>query len=80
MKQVLAGRDFRNLEPPSRRDSFLEKLSAWLNQFFQSVAKLHASSVWVGRVMVWGFTTPSSRITDVPTAPRFAKSWSTVLK
>jgi hypothetical protein len=55
MKQVLAGRDFRNLEQPTRRDSILEKLSEWLNRFFESVAKLHASSVWVGRVIVWGF-------------------------
>jgi hypothetical protein len=55
MKQVLAGRDFRNLEPPTRRDSFLEKLSYWLNRFIASIAKLHASSAWAGRVIVWGF-------------------------
>ena len=55
MKQVLAGRDFRNLEPPTRRDSILEKLSEWLNLFFQGIAKLHANSAWVGSVIVWGF-------------------------
>jgi hypothetical protein len=55
MKQVLAGRDFRNLEPPSKRDSFLEMLGDWLNRFFENLAKLHASSVWAGRVIVWGF-------------------------
>ncbi len=55
MKQVLAGRDFRGLEPPTARDSFLEKLSEWLNRFFESIAKLHANSAWVGRVIVWGF-------------------------
>jgi hypothetical protein len=55
MKQVLAGRDFRGLEAPTARDSLLEKLSEWLNRFFESIGKLHASSVWVGRVMVWGF-------------------------
>ena len=55
MKQVLAGRDFRNLEPPSKRDWFWEKLGDWLNRFFENLAKLHASSVWAGRVMVWGF-------------------------
>jgi hypothetical protein len=55
MKQVLAGRDFRNLEPPTRRDSFLEKLSEWLNTFFEGIAKLHANSAWVGRVIVWVF-------------------------
>ena len=55
MKQVLAGRDFRNLEPPSKRDSFLEMLADWLNRFFENLEKLHASSVWAGRVIVWGF-------------------------
>jgi hypothetical protein len=55
MKQVLSGRDFRNLEAPTVRDWLLEKLSEWLNRFIESIAKLHASSVWAGRVMVWGF-------------------------
>jgi len=55
MKQVLAGRDFRNLEPPSKRDSFLEMLGDWLNRFFENMSKLHANSAWVGRVIVWGF-------------------------
>ena len=55
MKQVLAGRDFRNLEPPSRRDSFLEKLSEWLNRIIEGLTKLHANTAWAGRVIVWGF-------------------------
>jgi hypothetical protein len=55
MKQVLAGRDFLNLEPPSKRDSFLEMLGDWLNRFFENLAKLHANSAWAGRVIVWGF-------------------------
>jgi hypothetical protein len=55
MKQVLAGRDFRNLEAHTTRDSILEKLGEWLNQFFAGIAKLHANSEWVGRVIVWGF-------------------------
>jgi hypothetical protein len=55
MKQVLAGRDFRGLETHTVRDSLLEKLGEWLNWFFAGIAKLHASSVWVGRVIVWGF-------------------------
>jgi hypothetical protein len=55
MKQVLAGRDFRYLEPPSKRDWFWEKLGDWLNRFFENLAKLHASSVWAGRAIVWGF-------------------------
>lgn len=55
MKQVLAGRDFRNLESPTARDSALEKLGDWLNRIFNSVAKLQARSAWVGRVLVGGF-------------------------
>jgi hypothetical protein len=55
MKQVLAGRDFRNLEPPSKRDWFWEKLSDWLNRLLENLGKLHASSEWAGRVIVWGF-------------------------
>jgi len=55
MKQVLAGRDFRGLESHRLRDSLLEKLGEWLNRFFESIAKLHASSEWAGRVIVWGF-------------------------
>jgi hypothetical protein len=55
MKQVLAGRDFRGLEPPTARDAFLEKLGEWLNRFIEKLGKLRASSVLVGRVIVWGF-------------------------
>jgi hypothetical protein len=55
LKQVLAGRDFRHLEAPTARDSALEKLGAWLNQFFESLGKLQAGAAWVGRAIVWGF-------------------------
>ncbi len=55
MKQVLSGRDFRNLEAHTTRDSILEKLSEWLNRLFEGIAKLHANSDWAGRVIVWGF-------------------------
>ena len=55
MKQVLAGRDFRNLEAPTARDSYLEKLGAWLNHFFENIRKLRANSAWVGETLVWGF-------------------------
>lgn len=55
MKQVLAGRDFRNLEAPTARDSALEKLGAWLNELFASFGKLQASVAWLGPVLVWGF-------------------------
>jgi hypothetical protein len=55
MKQVLSGRDFRNLEAPTARDSALEKLGEWLTRLFENSAKLKASAAWVGRVIVWGF-------------------------
>lgn len=55
MKQVLAGRDFRNLEAPTKRDSFLEKLGDWLNRLFETIGKLHANVDWMGPVIVWGF-------------------------
>jgi hypothetical protein len=55
MKQILAGRDFRYLEPPSARDSMLEKLGQWLNQLWANAAKLQVHAAWVGRLIVWGF-------------------------
>jgi Domain of unknown function (DUF4129) len=55
MKQVLAGREFRNLHQASESDAILEKLGNWLNKFFANVDKLRTRSAWVGRVLVWGF-------------------------
>ncbi|MGD0800488.1 MAG: DUF4129 domain-containing protein [Terracidiphilus sp.] len=55
MKQVLAGRDFRNLESHTARDTFMEKLGDWLNQLWASFAKLQVHVAWVGRAIVWGF-------------------------
>ena len=55
MKQVLSGRDFRNLETSTARDTLLEKLGEWLNRLWESAAKLQARAAWVGRVIVWGF-------------------------
>jgi Domain of unknown function (DUF4129) len=55
MKQVLAGRDFRNLEQPTVRDSVLEKVGTWLNHLFKSATRLQARSAWIGRVIVLGF-------------------------
>ena len=54
MKQVLSGRDFRNLEAPTARDSALEKLGGWLNGLFASFGKLQAKVAWLGPVLVWG--------------------------
>jgi len=55
MRQVLAGRDFRNLEDPTLREKFLEKLGAWLNRILDSISRIVPESVWVGRVVFWGF-------------------------
>ena len=55
MKQVLAGRDFRNLDQPTVKNTLLEKLGNWLNKLFESAANLSAHAAWVGRVIVWGF-------------------------
>jgi hypothetical protein len=55
MKQVLAGRDFRNLEAPTARDSMLEKLGDWLNKLFEGAGKYQARAAWVGRLLVYGF-------------------------
>jgi hypothetical protein len=55
MGQILAGRDFRNLEEPSARDSVLERFGNWLNRLFEGAAQLGARSAWIARVLVWGF-------------------------
>ena len=55
MQNVLAGRDFRNLEEPSARDAALERLGNWLNRLFESFAKLRSRSAWIGRFIVSGF-------------------------
>jgi len=54
MQQVLAGPEFRDLQP-TVRDSVMEKLGNWLNRLFESAANLKARSAWVGRALVWGF-------------------------
>jgi hypothetical protein len=54
MQQVLAGPEFRDLQP-TVRDSVLEKFGNWLNRLFESAANLKARSAWVGRALVWGF-------------------------
>jgi hypothetical protein len=55
MKDVLEGRDFRGLEQPTARDTFLERVGNWLNKFFENATKWRAQSAWVGRLIVWGF-------------------------
>jgi hypothetical protein len=55
MQQVLAGRDFRNLQEPSARDSLLEKFGNWLNNLLNSVAEFSARSAWIARLLIGGF-------------------------
>lgn len=55
MKQVLAGREFRDLKQPTERDSALEQVGAWLNRLFANVDKLRTKSAWIGRALIWGF-------------------------
>jgi hypothetical protein len=55
MKQVLAGRDFRDLQAESAQQSALEKFAAWVNKLFDSASKLTAKAAWLGGVIVWGF-------------------------
>jgi hypothetical protein len=55
MNEVLAGREFSNLQPATESDTALEKLGNWLNRLFARFDKLRARSAWVGRTLVWGF-------------------------
>jgi hypothetical protein len=55
MRQVLAGRDFRNLKDSSLSDKFWEKVGAWLNRILESISKVTPHSVWIGRIVFWGF-------------------------
>jgi hypothetical protein len=55
MKQVLAGRDFRNLVGETEEESALEKFGNWLDKFFSNASKWSARSALVGRLIVWGF-------------------------
>lgn len=54
MQQILAGRDFRNLEAPSARDSILEKFGNWLNTLLSSVAEFSSRSAWIARLLIGG--------------------------
>lgn len=55
LAQVLAGRDFRDLEEPSVKDSMLERVNNWLNHLIERLTSLRAHSAWIGRLLVWGF-------------------------
>ncbi|HEX3891353.1 MAG TPA: DUF4129 domain-containing protein [Terracidiphilus sp.] len=55
MAAVLAGRDFRDLEQTSVRDTVLERVNNWLNHLIENLTRWRARSAWVGRILVWGF-------------------------
>ncbi len=56
MQQVLAEREFRAIDqPPSLRQTALEKLGNWLNSLFDSAARFGAHAAWLGRLILWGF-------------------------
>ncbi len=55
MSQVLASREFRNLQEPSARDTVLEKVNNWINRLFENAARFGARSPWIGRAIVGAF-------------------------
>jgi hypothetical protein len=55
MKQVLAGREFQNLQQAKESDTALEKFGNWLNRVFARIDKWRAHSAWVARTITWGF-------------------------
>jgi hypothetical protein len=63
MTQVLADPSFRNLEQPAARESLLDKIAKrirhWLGRLIDrivdSIAKVASRSVWIGRLIFWGF-------------------------
>ena len=55
MREVLAGKEFRNLQEQTVQDSVLERFARWLNRLFAGVGFLKMRSAWIGRVIVWGF-------------------------
>lgn len=55
LKAVLAGKEFRGLQGETAKDSFLEKLSRWLNNLFSGASKMRVTAPWLGRTIVVGF-------------------------
>jgi hypothetical protein len=55
LAQVLAGREFRNLQKPQQGPSLLEKLSERINRFFGWLGSKQAHAAWIGRTLFWGF-------------------------
>ena len=55
MHEVLAGKEFRNLQEQTVQDSVMEKFARWLNHLFASAGFLKTRAAWIGRLIVWGF-------------------------
>lgn len=55
MDQVLAQRDFEDLEAPNPKDSTFEKVGNWLNRVLEGAMRASARAPWLGRALVWGF-------------------------
>lgn len=55
METVLAGREFRGLEPMSPGQTVSEKVDNWLNSLFAKAARLGARVPWLGGALVLGF-------------------------
>ena len=55
MKQVLAEREFADLEETSAKETAFEKVGNWLNHLIESALKASARAPWLGRALVWGF-------------------------
>ncbi|MBS1805332.1 MAG: DUF4129 domain-containing protein [Acidobacteria bacterium] len=55
MREVLAGKEFRNLQEQTVQDSVLEKFARWLNHLFARAGFLKMRAAWIGRLLVWGF-------------------------
>ncbi len=55
MNQVLAEREFQDLEAPNPKDSAMEKVGNWLNLVLEGAMRASARAPWLGRALVWGF-------------------------
>ena len=55
MKQVLAEREFADLEETSAKETAFEKVGNWLNHLIESAMKASGRAPWLGRALVWGF-------------------------
>ncbi len=55
LKQVLSESVFRNLNTDTPKNRFLEKLSAWINSFFEKISSFGAGAPWLGKALLIGF-------------------------